>query len=287
MPELPEVETIRRDLNSRISHKTIRQIEVRKLKMIRGSARDFRRRLLGHSFSRVDRRAKLLIFEVAGQQCFLLIHLKMTGQLIYESRRDVVAGGHSWPPIDRRLPSKYSHVIFTFSDGSRLFFNDLRQFGYLQLVDKNAKDKIVANYGLEPLTSEFTWPKFHSVFRGKQTVLKTVLLNQALIAGIGNIYADEICHAASVRPTRKVSTLTISELKRIFSASQRILRRAVAKRGTTFSDYVDADGRTGNYLQYLKVYNREGEKCLTCKKSIIKKIKIGSRGTHYCPVCQK
>lgn len=287
MPELPEVETIRRDLNRRIGHKKIKQVEVRKLKMVRGRVRDFRKTLLGRSFGRVDRRAKLLIFSVAGADRYLLIHLKMTGQLIYESRREIVAGGHGWPPLDRRLPNKYSHVIFTFTDGSRLFFNDLRQFGYLQLVDRASRDKIVAGYGLEPLTREFTLPNFAKVFQGRKTRLKTVLLNQALIAGIGNIYADEICHRAGLKPTRPASTLTAAEIKRLYLASRKVLCRAVEKRGTTFSDYVDADGRTGNYLRYLKVYGRAGKKCMTCKRGIIKKIKMGSRGTHFCPHCQR
>lgn len=287
MPELPEVETIRRDLDAKIRHKKIRRIEVRKLKIVRGSVAVSQRALLGKSFARVERRAKLLIFEVSSGEKFLLIHLKMTGQLIYESGCSTIAGGHGWPPLDRRLPSRYSHVIFTFRDGSRLFFNDLRQFGYLQLVDRATKDKIIAGYGLEPLTREFTLPRFAQVFRGKKTRLKALLLNQGLIAGIGNIYADEICHAAGMRPTRKVSTLKAADIKRLYAASQKILRKAVEKRGTTFSDYVDADGRTGNYLRYLKVYDRAGKKCLSCKKGIIKKIKIGSRGTHYCPVCQK
>ncbi len=287
MPELPEVETIRRDLDAKIRHQKIKRIDVRKLKIVRGLVADFKRALLGQNFSRIDRRAKLLIFKVSSGEKFLLIHLKMTGQLIYESGRVTVAGGHSWPPLDRRLPSKYSHVIFTFRDGSRLFFNDLRQFGYLQLVDRATKDKIITGYGLEPLTREFTLPRFARVFRGKKTRLKSLLLNQSLMAGIGNIYADEICHAAGVRPTRKGSTLKAADITRLYAASQRILCRAVEKRGTTFSDYVDADGRTGNYLRYLKVYDREGKKCLTCKKGVIKKIKIGSRGTHYCPVCQR
>lgn len=287
MPELPEVETIKRALGKKIRHKKIKRLDVRKLKIVRGSVSVFKRTLLGQCFSRIDRRAKLLIFEISGGNKFLLIHLKMTGQLIYESGRTTIAGGHSWPPLDRRLPSKYSHVIFTFRDGSRLFFNDLRQFGYLQLVDRATKDKIIAGYGLEPLTREFTLPRFAQVFRGKKTWLKALLLNQGLIAGIGNIYADEICHAAGMRPTRKVSTLKAADIKRLYAASQEILRKAVEKRGTTFSDYVDADGRTGNYLRYLKVYDRAGKKCLTCKKGTIIKIKIGSRGTRYCPACQK
>lgn len=287
MPELPEVETIRRDLDRRIRHQKIKRIEVRKLKIVRGSVPAFKRALRGQSFNRIDRRAKLLVFAIAGGKKFLLIHLKMTGQLIYQSRRELVAGGHNWPPLDRRLPNKYSHVILTFRDGSRLFFNDLRQFGYLQLVDRATKDSLVAGYGLEPLAREFTLAKFAGIFRRRHTRLKAVLLNQSLIAGIGNIYADEICHAAGMRPSRKVSTLTAAEIKRLYHASQKILRLAVEKRGTTFSDYVDADGRTGNYLRHLKVYGREGQKCLTCRKGVIKKIKIGSRGTHYCPTCQK
>lgn len=287
MPELPEVETIRRDLSKRICRKKIVKIEIRKPKIVRGSAESFRKSLVGRSFSRVDRRAKLLILSVAGGHDFLLIHLKMTGQLIYESGRETVAGGHSWPPLDRRLPNKYSHVIFHFADRSKLFFNDLRQFGYVQLVTPAERNRVISRYGLEPLTNKFTLADFTRGVRGRAARLKSVLLNQEIIAGIGNIYADEICHAAGVRPGRRAATLTLPEIKRLFEAAGKILRRAVEKRGTTFSDYVDADGRTGNYVRYLKVYQRDGEKCRTCHRGIIKKIKIGSRGTHFCPVCQK
>ncbi len=287
MPELPEVETIRRDLNRKICHKTIKQVTICKGKVIRGKARDLQRYLIGKSFSRVGRRAKLLIFDLVDGEKSLLIHLKMTGQLIYKAKRETVAGGHSWPPPDRRLPNKYSHVFFVFSDGSRLYFNDLRQFGYLQLVDGREKEKIKSAYGLEPLTPSFTFPAFKDALSLRKTRLKSVLLNQQVIAGIGNIYADEICHAAHLRPDRVAATLKLFELKALYTACQKILDKAIAKRGTTFSDYVDADGQTGNYVKYLRVYQCDGRRCRTCQKGIIKRIKIGSRGTHYCPVCQK
>ena len=135
------------------------------------------------------------------------------------------------------------------------------------------------------LTKDFNWRNFKNIWQRRKGNLKALLLNQQIIAGIGNIYADEICWRAKVMPTRKVDTLTDSELKKIFQACQYIIKKAIDKQGTTFSDYRKADGHKGNFVRHLKVYGREGQKCLGCKKTIIQKIVLGGRGTRYCPYC--
>jgi formamidopyrimidine-DNA glycosylase len=286
MPELPEVETIRRGLVAKILQKKIIGLKISQPRIIRNKPADFLKILKNNKITKIDRIGKLLILHLAKGDFYLLIHLKMTGQLIYQHQQEIIAGGHSGPVIDK-LPNKHSHLIFKFSDGSRLFFNDVRQFGFLKIVDRKNKDRVVANYGPEPLTANFTLINFQAIFKNKKGILKAFLLNQTKLAGLGNIYADEVCFRAKVKPQRKVNTLQAQDIKNLYQACQYIIKKAVAKRGTTFRDYKDSSGQQGNYVPYLKVYGRQNQICLRCRKALIKKITLAGRGTRYCPQCQK
>ena len=286
MPELPEVETICKDLNKKIVNKKIISVSVKKIRLIRSSVAKFKKEILGNKIIKIDRRGKLIIIFLSNSK-YLLIHLKMTGQLIYQQGDKIIAGGHSLPRLGQGLPSKFSYIIFIFSDKSKLFFNDMRQFGYMQTVTRAELDDILDNYGIEPLLDNFSWENFKKALQKRKTSIKALVLNQKIIAGIGNIYADEICHASRIRPMRKIDKLTESEKKRLWQNTTKIIKRAIDKRGTTFSDYVDADGQSGSYVKYLKVFGRQGQECLTCHRGFIKKIKHAGRGTHYCPNCQK
>ncbi|OGY94544.1 MAG: DNA-formamidopyrimidine glycosylase [Candidatus Komeilibacteria bacterium RIFOXYC1_FULL_37_11] len=284
MPELPEVETIRRGLSERIVNKKIVDIEIKKPRLIRNKLADFKALVYKNHILSIDRVGKLLILNLADSN-FLLIHLKMTGQLIYSFNSDIVAGGHNFPSLES-LPNKYSHIIFRFSDGSSLFFNDMRQFGYMQIVDAKGHQKVRSKFGIEPASRDFTWKNFQSIIKSRRGVLKAFLLDQRFIAGIGNIYADEICWRARLLPQRRVESLSPTDVKRLYQASQFIIKKAIAKKGTTFRDYRDVDNKKGNFIQYLKVYGRSGEKCLVCKNKI-QKIRLAGRGTHLCSHCQK
>ncbi|MDP3997519.1 MAG: bifunctional DNA-formamidopyrimidine glycosylase/DNA-(apurinic or apyrimidinic site) lyase [Candidatus Andersenbacteria bacterium] len=287
MPELPEVETIRRDLQKELRGRKIARVEVRKKKMVRGSAGGLQMFLKGKSFSGIRRRGKLLIFAVAGGQRYLLVHLKMTGQLIFvdAKKEEVIAGGHSGPDMEK-LPNKYSHIIWHFTDGSVLYFNDLRQFGFGRLVDESALAAVLAAYGVEPLEKKFTAAKLTEILGKRQTTLKSVLLNQALIVGLGNIYVDEACFYAGVRPTRRAGSLTAAEIKQLYRGIGHVLRQSLKHRGTTFNSFRDGTGKRGNFVSKLKVYRRTGEKCKRCKGGIITRVKVSGRGTHFCPACQ-
>ena len=286
MPELPEVETIRRGLQATLVNKKIVAVTIYKPKQIKNDLAEFRRKIIGNKFAKISRIGKLLILELARGEDYLLIHLKMTGQLIYVYKNKFVAGGHNLP-LTETLPNKYSHIILQFADGSQLFYNDLRQFGYFKIVHHLVKQDIVQKYGIEPLSKNFTWENFQTSISRRRSNIKSVLLDQKLFSGIGNIYADEICFRAGVLPARQVSTLSAQELKKIYLACEYIIDKAVKKGGTTFSDYRTADGSHGNFVKYLKVYGRGGQKCLKCKKALILKKKLAGRGTHFCPVCQK
>lgn len=284
MPELPEVETIKNDLKKMILNKKIADVLVHKKKIVKNSYNIFLKELKGNVFKNISRIGKLIIFHLKSGQ-YLLIHLKMTGQLIYCSKNNCITGGHEVPGMDDKLPNKYSHVIFSFSDKSTLYFNDMRQFGYLKIVNKNELEKIKSKYGIEPLTKNYTLDNFKKIFQGRRISVKAVLLNQNLVSGIGNIYADEILFKSGIRPTRIASCVKEDEIKKMFKAIELILKKAIKYRGTTFSDYVDSRGKKGNFTKLLKVYGRDGKKCFRCN-GVVKKIKLAGRGTRYCPKCQ-
>lgn len=303
MPELPEVETIKNDLKQKILRKKIKRVDLRLKKIVKSSTKNFVLNLKGNSFQKIKRRGKLLIFSVVEtRQClysinankYLIIHLRMTGQLVYQEGGKITAGGHSdnrtdeaLPHLYNNLPNKYTHLIFYFSDNSKLFFNDLRRFGVVKIVNEKELKKILTNFGAEPLSKNFSLKIFKDLIKNKKKNIKAFLLNQKYVAGIGNIYADEILFEAKILPSRKIDSLKDKEIKKIYQAIKKILKKAVSYRGTSFNDYVDADGRKGGFLKLLKVYGREKEKCLRCKKGVIQKVKIAGRGTRYCDQCQK
>lgn len=291
MPELPEVETIRRDLGALLGKK-INALKILNSKTASHSAGFFDKALVGQKLLKVERRGKLLIL-VMQNEFFLLIHLKMTGQLIFQSKQAKIVGGHSLSEgsyeksVGGELPNKHTRAIFYFSGGGVLYFNDLRKFGYLKLVKKDELDKILkSNYGPEPLTPEFNFENLKNTLKTRRTNIKATLLNQKLIAGLGNIYVDELLFAAKILPTRLANTIKAEEIKKLVEEANRIIKKAIDHRGTTFSNYVDSKGRKGNFSQFLKVYGRSGKVCFNCKKSV-SKVKLAGRGTHYCSNCQK
>ncbi|HOZ36312.1 MAG TPA: bifunctional DNA-formamidopyrimidine glycosylase/DNA-(apurinic or apyrimidinic site) lyase [bacterium] len=287
MPELPEVETIKRELAELIKNKKIKSVDINLAKQVKAPKAKFLKLVQGQKIFAVRRRAKMIIFDLQNGW-HLLFHLKMTGQLIYRAKNGRLAGGgHPIRQDLQNLPNKYSHVIFNFQDGSRLFFNDLRQFGWVKLLNKKELEKIESEYGLEPLEKEFTLEKFKELMNKKQgKVIKPLLLEQDLIAGVGNIYAQEACFCAGIMPNRRVKDLSEEELKKLHSCLVKILKLAVEKKGTSSDNYVDAFGRRGSMAKFLKVYDRRGKKCYKCRGDI-KVMKQGSRTTAYCPGCQR
>ena len=285
MPELPEVETIRRDLSEKVLDKRIVEANVSLPKIVRNPEDFFQKNLVGKRFEKIDRRGKLIIFEISNG-LFMLVHLKMTGQLIYKYKNNVVAGGHSEKAMGFDLPNKYSHVIFEFEDGGKLFFNDLRQFGYLKIVDTKELEVIKSKFGFEPLKDNFDLPVFRGLLKGRKRNVKAFLLDQSMVTGLGNIYADEVLFASKVSPLRNTADLTAKEIENIFKNIKAILEKAILHRGTTFNNYVDAEGKKGNFVKMLKVYGRGGGKCTYCGNKL-EKIKVAGRGTVFCPKCQK
>jgi len=294
MPELPEVETIRRDLAEQIVNLPISAVNILSPKTARDSAAFLKASLINRKFTNISRRGKLLIFAISQssretlEKEFLLIHLKMTGQLIYLASKIVIAGGHSLATsVGDDLPNRQTRVWLEFKNGGKLFFNDLRRFGYLQIVSASQlKDIEQNNYGPEPLTPEFTLAALVKILKNRRTKIKALLLNQKLIAGLGNIYVDESLYSARLAPERLAGSLQLGEIKKLRLAINQIIRKALLYRGTTFNNYVDSRGRSGNFSPLLRVYGRAGKKCFNCGQ-MVKKKKLAGRGTHYCPNCQK
>ncbi|MBU4314928.1 bifunctional DNA-formamidopyrimidine glycosylase/DNA-(apurinic or apyrimidinic site) lyase [Patescibacteria group bacterium] len=286
MPELPEVETIRLDLEKTIINKKIVSLKINKPKLIKNvKLSNFKKDLIDTKIVSINRIGKLLYLRLSSQK-FLLIHLKMTGQLIFQDNKRIIAGGHNYPPIDDQLPNKYSHTTFHFQDGSALYFNDQRQFGYMKTVDRDELNKIIDSYGIEPLQKNFSVEELTKVFANRKSNIKSLLLNQKLISGLGNIYADEVCFACKIHPGNSGNSLTKKDIAKLHTSIEKIIANAIKYRGTTFKDYTDARGQKGNYSNILKVYGREGEECVRCKDQKIMKIKLAGRGTHLCPKCQ-
>lgn len=271
MPELPEVETIRRQLNKKIKGKKIKAVDVRLLKFVKYPLVKFKKLVAGATITNISRRAKLLIIELSNGYC-LVIHLKLSGQLIYQGE-----------------PNKHTHLVYYFADGTHLIHNDLRQFGFVKVVPQKELADFLnrEKFGPEPLTKEFTLKVFQELLdKRKGAKIKPLLMDQTWLAGIGNVYSDEILFFAKVLPFRKAGTLKPAEIRRIYQGIREILPLAISRRGTSADQYLDTAGQKGGYLPLVKVYGRQGQPCYICGAKI-KRLKIAGRSAHFCPKCQK
>ena len=274
MPELPEVETVRRTLSNLIVGKTIGQVTVRLPRIIRrpDDPELFAASLAGRTFAGVERRGKFLRLMLDG--LVLVSHLRMEGRYgLYREEEPVEA---------------HTHVIFHFTDGTALRYKDVRQFGTMHLFAPG-EDLVSAplrKLGLEPLDASFTAEAFREAIGRRTTKLKPLLLNQEIVAGLGNIYVDEALHTAGLHPERETDTLTRAEMDRLHGAIVATLRSAVEAGGSSIKSYVNGQGEMGMFQHKLKAYGRTGEPCGICG-SPIEKFKVGGRGTHICPSCQQ
>lgn len=285
MPELPEVETVRRTLEPYVVGKTIKEVELLHPKVTRGDE-SVPYRLAGKTFRAVDRRAKLLIFRFEETDDVLTSHLKMTGQFFFRSGKELAGGGHTLTPADLELPTPHTRAIIHCTDGSTLYFNDMRLFGYLKLLTAEELEKELQKYGPEPGLQELTLDDFQQRIKRRQTAIKATLLNQSVVAGLGNIYVDEALFRAGIKPTRKANGLNNQEIEALYTAVTEILPEAIAMGGTTFNYFSNVDGRKGSFVEKLQVFTKQGTPCPRCGNEILK-TKLAGRGTHYCPGCQK
>jgi formamidopyrimidine-DNA glycosylase len=272
MPELPEVETIKKDLQKTILGKKILKVCVYNSKVIRQPAvLAFKRAIENAIIKNILRRGKLLIFELVNGSA-LTVHLKMTGQLVLRGKLRNAKG------------AKNSRVAFHLSGGEILDFNDQRLFGELRVVRDWKKLKFVQALGPEPF--DLTSADFKAMLSKKKTKIKPLLMDQGFISGIGNIYAAEILFRAKINPERLAQGLREAEKARLLKEAKEVLTKAIKHGGSSVDDYVRLSGKRGDYARFHQVYGRSGEPCFVCR-SPIKKITQGGRGTYFCPQCQK
>jgi formamidopyrimidine-DNA glycosylase len=282
MPELPEVETIRRGLSKSLVGQKIVSVNVRVPKLFVG----FPEMLEGQKILEIERRAKMLIWKL--EKSYIMIHLKMTGQLIYVPKKgEMIIGGHPDKVYTLDLPHKHTHVIFELENGT-LYFNDLRKFGWIKVLTEPEQIRdAVKEVGPEYDWPEFTLEYFQKKLEKRKTItIKQALLDQTIVAGLGNIYADETLFCAKVLPRRKIISLTNEEYQKFFTCIPEVLDKSLHHGGTSSQHYVQSDGTLGTYLKVANVYKREGQPCKVCGTPI-ERIKIAGRSSHFCPRCQK
>ena len=279
MPELPEVETIKKYLNKAISGKRIVNIEILSKKQFPDNPKE----VIGAKILLVERRAKNLIINLSNKKA-LVVHLKLSGQLIWEKKA--------------KIPVKSTRVIISLN-GGKLFFNEMRKFGWIKILNQNQLDLELARFGPEPFSKDFSIEHLQKAFGGTSRPIKTILLDQEKIAGIGNIYANEALFEAKINPQKSANKLTTIEIGKLQKAILLVLKEGIKYGGASAADqmYIRPDSSHGSYQQHFRIYQKDGEKCRRCKTIItrsgipgivpvIKRISLGGRGTFFCPKCQ-
>lgn len=293
MPELPEVETIRRGLGRLLPGKKILSaIHIDSPKSFPNPTAEVDSFMIGASVVGVRRRAKVLLIELDSDYT-LVVHLKMTGQLVYvdssQSIEPRFGGGHPTDSLIGQLPDRSTRVVVKFTDGSTLYFNDQRKFGWMRLVPTISVPDIdfMKRVGPEPLEIDFTAVQFiPRIRRRNNTTIKAAILDQSVLAGVGNIYADESLWGAKIHPSKRVRDVSDDQLAELLVQIKAVMTLSIEKGGSTDRNYVDAEGQRGSYLQFANVFRREGQPCNRCGTTI-EKIRVAGRGTHVCPNCQK
>ena len=270
MPELPEVQTVLSTLEHMISKRQIKDIEILSPVVVEHEENEFKSRLVGRHFLGFKRRGKYLIFEM--EDVALVSHLRMEGKYFVED---------SHTPV-----RKHTHVIFHFTDGSELRYHDVRRFGRMELIEKSEDYRNFHGLGPEPFSEEFNANYAWTTTRKSSRSLKMMLLDQSFVAGIGNIYADEVCFRSGLRPETKVSRISKARWHSIIENARSVLSEAISHGGSTIRSYTSSLGVTGLFQLKIDVYGRENQPCHKCG-TLIKKVRHGQRGTHFCPVCQR
>lgn len=288
MPELPEVETVRAGLQALLPGRVFKTVSHDTDKSFPNAPADVQAFLVGSAVAAVKRRAKVLMIDLTSGYT-LVIHLKMTGQLVFVSSQTRFGAGHPNDSLVGQLPDKSTRVEFTFQDNSKLFFNDQRKFGWVRLMPTAEVPNIdfMRKVGPEPLDAAFTAAEFaERLQRRKNTSIKAALLDQTVVAGVGNIYADESLWGAKIHPATLVRNVSKQKLSTLFTELQYVLNLAIQKGGSSNHTYVNAEGKKGSYMDFARVFRREGQACPRCGATIVK-LRVAGRGTHICPKEQR
>lgn len=291
MPELPEVETVRAGLSRLLVGKTVKSTNNDNLKSFPNSPESIAAFMIGASVTAVRRRAKVLLIDLSTDYS-LVVHLKMTGQLVWvdeESSDGRFGAGHPNDSLVSRLPDKSTRVTILFTDGSNLYFNDQRKFGWMRLIPTPEVTNLpfMQKVGPEPLEDSFRAADFIDRIRRRNgTTVKAAILDQTVLAGVGNIYADESLWGARIHPATRVKDLADDQLSELLKEIKYVMTLSIEKGGSTDRNYVNAEGKRGSYIDFARVFRREGQPCHRHPDVQIEKLRVAGRGTHICVVCQ-
>ena len=289
MPELPEVETVRRGLEPHVVGGVIDDIHIGDSKILQVEPERLLQQVRGQKILGLTRRGKFLIFELDNHE--LIFHFGMTGQLTFRDPNRSDSKGFKRHPVTglqrtlQHAPDRHTHLQIHLRQGGAMFFRDIRKFGKVFLIEKGEGSGFFERLGLEPWTPDYNIKAFLNKFRNRKLPIKSLLLNQSFVAGVGNIYADEALFTAGIHPARKARSLRRREKESLFEAIPKVLERGIEYGGTTLRDFVNSEGDTGNHQEKLQVYGRKGESCHRCG-TLIKRMVISQRSTCFCPACQ-
>lgn len=272
VPELPEVETIKNDLQKTLTGEKILGLWWDSTKQLKPSPSSVEKNIVGMTIEKIARRAKLIQFYLSNKK-ILVAHLKLTGRLLIRKSQDE--------------KDRWSHIILKLSDGRELRFCDMRKFGYMRLIESEEElNEILKEFGPEPLTPEFTQEKFQEILSRFKGPIKLLLMDQTKVAGVGNIYANDALFLAGIHPQAKANKLLSDQAIKLYQSLLKVLEEGIKYRGASDQSYLDAFGKEGQYQRHFRVYSRDGEDCLNHCGSKIKRIVVGGRGTFFCPKCQ-
>jgi formamidopyrimidine-DNA glycosylase len=280
MPELPEVETIRKGIIQKLKGKKIAKVDIKVPKIFIGEKKN----IIGAKIIDAKRVAKVLEI-VLDSGYSILIHLKMTGQLIYKDDKSKAVGGHTQKIYDADPPHAFTHIVYTFSDGSHLYYNDFRKFGWHRIVRTDKISAILGKdkFGPEPGTADFNIKHLKNIFAKTVKPIKLVLMDQQKIGGIGNIYANDGLYWAGILPNRSAKSLSENEISKLKEAIEKVINLGLKFGGSSENTYVNIEGKRGSYMEHSAVYQKKQDP----RKHPLRRAKIGGRGTFYCEICQK
>ena len=289
MPELPEVEVVKRSLINKAQNSIVKTIKIYDGRLRYKIDKNQIRKIIGLKIEKIKRRSKYLLFYF-NKNIIMLVHLGMTGKFFFLDRKKTKYKTSFYYNINEEKDKKHDRVIFSLSNKQKLIYNDVRKFGFIKFLNKNqiSKNIHLKKLGPEPLHAKFTFNYFKEYILNKNRVIKETLMDQSFVSGLGNIYVNEILFFSKINPTKKTKDLLDEDIKKIIKFTKKILFKAIKLGGSSIKDFSSDNGKKGLFQQHFSVYGRKGEKCFnkTCNSNIIK-IVIAKRASFYCPKCQK
>ena len=289
MPELPEVEVVKRSLDNKVQNLIIKKVKINDDKLRYRIDKNETRKIVGLKFIKIKRRSKFLLFFLS-RNTVMLVHLGMTGKLIFVNKKNIKHKTSFYYNINEEKDQKHDRVVFFLNKNQKLIYNDVRKFGFIKFFNnKNFNDSLhLNNLGPEPLGQKFSYPYFKEYISGKNRVIKDIMMDQKFVSGIGNIYANEILFLSKIKPTRKVKTLKYLEIKKIIKFTKSVLYNSIKLGGSSIKDFSSSNGKKGSFQQHFNVYGKKNETCSNrnCKNKISRST-ISNRSTFFCSKCQK